>query len=223
MSKNKTNVPTEDTKVTTAESSAPRVESVGTEEPKVVKHVEAPSPTPVPLPKDSKLQEAVRDLTKSKVVAKKPADVVADLLKEVPPSYQYPILRTFEYIERMDPSKAENEQVGVLEQTVLFRNITTIINQDEYFQPLFTAMLRLFNTYSGERDVFHEYNCDRYMYAVTLNEDERRAFSNLTCMLRLFANPATRSTVARTTDHVRLLAYGLTEDGRNRVISYFNL
>lgn len=153
-----------------------------------------------------------------------PTELVADLLKDVPKAYCYPIIRVCDYIVRMNPRKAENREQGAVEQAALYHSITNIINnQEAHFTPLFTALLRLFNEYNGPRDVFHDFNSSRFMEIVSLNADDRKAFNNLVCFLKVFAEPKTRDTVKRTTDHARLLAYGLTEAGRNRVMTFLGL
>jgi hypothetical protein len=172
----------------------------------------------------TRMAAVVSGLTKNKEVAKTAKQIVGDLLSTVPPAYQFPITRLYDYVDRMDPSKRENEDVGAAEQVALYRSIVGIIDgPEEYFQPMFTALLRMFNAFSGPRDVFHDHNCSRYMQVVTLNADERKAFNNLVCFLKLMANPETRHVTARTTDHTRLLAYGLTDTGRNRVTSFLDL
>lgn len=172
----------------------------------------------------SRLATVVNNLIKTTTTAKTPKDVVGDLIVNVPPAYQFPITRLYDYIDRMNPSKRENDDVGAAEQVALYRSIINIMEgPEEYFQPLFTALLRLFNTFNGPRDVFHDHNCSRYMQLVTLNADERKSFNNLVCFLKLMANPETRHVTARTTDHTRLLAYGLTDTARNRVTSFLDL
>ena len=172
----------------------------------------------------TRMAAVVSSLTKNKEVTKTARQVVGDLLATVPPAYQFPITRLYDYVDRMDPSKRENEDIGAGEQVALYRSIIGIIEgPEEYFQPMFTALLRLFNAFNGPRDVFHDYNSSRYMQVVTLNADERKAFNYLVCFLKLMANPETRHVTARTTDHTRLLSYGLTDTGRNRVTSFLDL
>lgn len=207
-------------------NSAPKVINTGTRDVNTIPVASATKPKVgiASVNTGSRMASMVSNLTKDNVVAKKPEQVVGDLLDSVPPAYRYPLTRIYDYIERMDPSKRENEEMGSGEQVALYRSIVNIIDgKEEYFQPMFTALLRLFNTYNGPRQVFHDYNCSRYMQVVTLNTDERKAFNNLICFLKLMANPENRHVVARTTDHTRLLAYGLTDTGRNRVVSFLDL
>lgn len=211
-------------------SSAPRVINTGI---KAAEPVSAPkvinngaSPARSIANSNTLLGNVVAQLNKKSapVTTKDPSEVVGDLLDHVPTAYRYPITRIYEYIKVMDPSKRENIKTGINEQSALYHSIVNIINgPEEYFEPMFKALLRLFATYSTAGGVFHEFNCSRYMQEVNMNSDERKAFNNLTCFLRLMCNPNTRKIVSRTTDHVRLLSYGLTDSGRSRVTSFLEL
>lgn len=210
----------------TISSSAPTVIETGTRDVNSIPVASATKPKAgiASVSTGPRMASLVNSLTKDKEHVKTPQSVVGDLLDAVPPAYRFPITRLYDYIQRMDPSKRENEEQGAGEQVALYHSIVNIIDGSEmYFQPLFTALLRLFNAFNGPRQVFHDFNCSRYMQIVTLNADERKAFNNLVCFLKLMANPETRHITARTTDHTRLLAYGITDTGRNRVVSFLDL
>lgn len=211
---------------TTVIASAPRVINIGVEDVNTIPVAKSTKPVPSVsgVNPNTRLGSVVSSLTKKdKVVATSPKDLVADLLSDVPEAYQYPITRLFAYIDKMNPKRPESEKVGSIEQVALYHSIINIINNEKYFEPLFTALLRLFNNYSTPADVFHEYNASRFIQSVPLNVEERRAFNNLVCFLRLMANPKTRAINTRTMDHSRLLSHGLSEEGRNRVVAFMQL
>ena len=149
---------------------------------------------------------------------------LSDLLAKIPAANQYQLLRIQQYIKDMNPLIPVDFRRGAAHQVGLYRAIQNIINeQAEYFQPLFTGVLRLIDRNSGERDVFHEYNVFRFLPDVELNADDRKAFTNIVSMLKTIANVKTREKSLRMLDHDRMLSYGLTASGRDRVLAYLGL
>lgn len=149
---------------------------------------------------------------------------LSDLLAKIPAANQYQLLRIQQYIKDMNPLIPVDFRRGAAHQVGLYRAIQNIINeQAEYFQPLFTGVLRLIDRNSGERDVFHEYNVFRFLPDVELNADDRKAFTNIVSMLKTIANVKTREKSLRMLDHDRVLSYGLTASGRDRVLAYLGL
>ncbi|WP_233874726.1 hypothetical protein [Paraburkholderia adhaesiva] len=54
-----------------------------------------------------------------------------------------------------------------------------------------------------------------------LSKNQRRGFEKIITLLKTLADPKTRPVALRQVDFERLLQYGLTEQGRNRLAAYF--
>lgn len=155
-----------------------------------------------------------------------PADKndISDLLSKIPAASQYQLLRVQQYIKDMNPLIPVDYRNGAAHQVGLYRALQNIINeQGDNFQAMFTGVLRLIDRNSGEREVFHEYNVFRFLPDVELNADDRRAFTNIISLLKSIANAQTRQKALKMMDHDRMLAYGLTASGRDRVLAYLGL
>lgn len=148
-------------------------------------------------------------------------DQLAVILKDVPPAHQIDINRIMIYIDRMAPKRAVDQKVGCAEQVALYKSIQTIINrQEEYFTPLFSALLFLFKSeMNGSLGDRHRM---RFMDNVTLHAGDRKAFAKLTQMLALLADPKSRTLAMKQINMERALEDGLTPEGRNRVLHYFS-
>lgn len=149
-------------------------------------------------------------------------DQLEVILKNVPAAHQIEINRILMYIGRMAPTRPVDQKVALTEQVALYRAIQNIINrQDTYFTQLFTAALFLFKEESdgalGDR-----YRM-RFMDNVILHAGDRKAFANITQMMHILADPASREITLKQVNMERALENGLTEEGRTRVLNYFNV
>jgi hypothetical protein len=62
----------------------------------------------------------------------------------------------------------------------------------------------------------------RFMDNVALHTGDRKAFATLTQTLSILADPKSRALAMSQVNMERALENGLTADGRNRVLNYFN-
>lgn len=149
-------------------------------------------------------------------------DQLEKILKNVPAAHQIEINRILMYIGRMGPDRLIDLKAALIEQVALYRAIQNIINrQDAYFTQLFTAVLFLFKEeYKGA--LGDRYRM-RYMDNVALSEGDRKAFANITQMLLILADPKSREIALKQVNMERALENGLTEEGRMRVLNYFNM
>lgn len=146
---------------------------------------------------------------------------LASILKNVPPANQIDINRIQIYIEKMAPRRPIDAKVGVAEQVALYRSIQNIINrQEDYFTQLFSALLFLFKTEGATGALSDRYRM-RFMENVTLPVGDRKAFANITAMLHILADPASRAIAMKQVNLERALENGLTAEGRDRVLNYF--
>ncbi len=143
------------------------------------------------------------------------------ILKSVPPAYQIDINRVLVYLEKMAPKRPVLQAVGAKEQLGLYKAIQNIINrQDQYFTQLFSALLFIFK--SEMKGALGDRYRLRFLESVELPTGDRKAFNNLTHLLYVAADPATRQKALETVNMERALENGLTAEGRDRVLRFFN-
>lgn len=147
---------------------------------------------------------------------------LARVLKEVPAAHQIEINRIKQYVLDMDPKRPIDGVKGAANQAAFYRMVQGIINrQEQYFTPLFTALLKIIK--ANSKDVFHEYNRHRFMEEVALSASDRQALLNLTSLLCLIADPKGRAVALRSIDVTKALQNGLTAQGVQRVMNYLNV
>lgn len=126
------------------------------------------------------------------------------------------------YMEAMHPTRPMSAQEGARHQVGLYRALMTAINQlDADFQLVFGTMLQLL--IHGADSVFHDSNAYRFTETIQLPESDRKTFVTLLTFLKNMAEPAGRAVVAAQTDLNRVLGQGITDQGRQRVLAFFNL
>jgi hypothetical protein len=145
---------------------------------------------------------------------------VAKALRPVPEAFRLPIVALKDYFKEMAPGKPVDPGRGGVLSTQLLRTITNVINRnEEHFQPLFTALLRLFEAHAdgalGEAYVF------RFVPHMQASDDERRAFTQLVNLIKVLGPAQGRKEAMKQVDIPRSLRYSLTDAGRDRVMNYF--
>ncbi len=141
------------------------------------------------------------------------------ILEKVPGANQSEIIRIRQYCVAMAPGRAISEEAGAQQQVALYRSLQIIINrQTAYFTPLFTAVLKIFQSESN--GALADTHRNRFESHVVLSREDRKAFRNITHLLSVVADPKGRALALRTINLEAALANGLTEEGRNRVINH---
>lgn len=126
-----------------------------------------------------------------------------------------------QYMQDMGPAMTQTTESGARHQVVLFRAIRTIIDYShDDFQLAFATLLRLFD--ENKDGVFHERYVFRFMESVVLNQDERRAFERILNLIKLAAASAGRKEAVNQINFQKTLQYVFTEEGRQRVLAFFN-
>lgn len=146
---------------------------------------------------------------------------VQRILKDVPPTNHFPVLAVVEYCEKADLKRSNDAKTLAHMNVGLWRNITNLINrQEEHFDPLFTALLRIFHLES--KNAMAEIAINRGIEHMALSKQELAGYMNITTLLRLVADPKSRKQVIKTGVNVpAALRNGLTQEGIARVIAYF--
>lgn len=144
------------------------------------------------------------------------------ILRDVPEAHRIDVTRVLIYIERMAPKRPVDVKTGTTEQAALYRSIQNIINRQEaYFRPLFTALLAIFK--SESQGALGDRYRNRFMDNIVLGVGDRKAFTSLTHVLFLTADPKSREVALRQLNLEAALQNGLTEQGRQRVLEYFGV
>lgn len=185
--------------------------------------VQAPAPAPAP-------QVQVKETAAPKAEAKAAPNAfeitgiaaVDRLLKDVPAARLAPIHRLVEYAAAMAPKKPISAEDGARQQAALFKTLQNVINrEDEYFRPLFAAILAFADAHKA--GAFHETHVFRFMEFVVLPENERKAFQRLLNLAKVGAAKEGRAQAMKQVNFTDSLRYGLTDDGRQRVLDFFNV
>jgi hypothetical protein len=126
-----------------------------------------------------------------------------------------------DYMEAMAPRAPITVSAGSRQQVVLYRMITRMINTlDEDFNLVFTTFLRLFSEHAD--GVFSETHVFRFMEHIALGSDEIKTFQRLLNLFKNVADPKGRAAGLKMTDFSKTLEFGITDEGRSRILGYFN-
>lgn len=199
-----------------------------------------PTPAPVPAPQAVVVRPTPTPAVPKPTVAEASADKVvveeatvassgknelkeqlAKILKSVPDAYHSDIFRIQTYVERMEPNRPITVPAGAKEQVALYRAIQNIINrQDKYFTQLFTAALAIFKA-EMKGALGDKYRL-RFLESVELSVGDRKAFQYITHLMFVTADPKSRAMAISTVNIAKALENGLTAEGRDRVLKYYN-
>lgn len=148
-------------------------------------------------------------------------DEVQRILKDVPPTNHFTVLAIVEYCKKASLKNSNDVKTLASMNVGLWRNITNLINkQDEYFDPLFTALLRVFHLES--KNAMAEIAINRGIEHMALSKQDLAGYMKITTLLRLVADPKSRQQVIKTAVNVpAALRNGLTQEGAARVVAYF--
>ena len=144
------------------------------------------------------------------------------LLKNVPATNQTGILRIMDYIAAMHPKRPMDEKSGARAQAMLYKVLQNTINrEDEHFRAIFSAILMLFEV--EPTGVFKEVNLFRFMDQVELTQSDRKAFERILNLIKVMGPKEGRAQAVKQVSFDNSLRFGLTEQGRQRVLDFFNV
>lgn len=126
-----------------------------------------------------------------------------------------------QYIDAMKPGKIVDPTEGARQQVVLYRTLQNVINGEQLnFKLLFATVLKIIDENSAT--VFSGTHIFRFIDQVVLNAEDRQAFLRIVNLLMTGAAVEGRQAAMRHVDFQRSLQYGVTEEGRVRIHSFFN-
>ena len=125
------------------------------------------------------------------------------------------------YADQMAPRKPVTDAKIVEQQRLLYEALTKTINDSgDDFEALMKFVLAFFEQHKA--GVFHDIRIFRGMDNLPLSTEDRAAFQRLVNLFKLVANPQSRGIALKQVDLVASLQYGVTENGRNRVMGFFH-
>lgn len=126
------------------------------------------------------------------------------------------------YVVDMDPSRAQTETSGGMSQIKLYRAIQYVCDQaPSDFQLFFATFLRIIYESRAANGAFYPQYLFRFMPSVNLGPDDRRAFQNLMHVFGTLCDTTTRAQAIKQIDFNQAFKLGLSDAGRQRLISFF--
>lgn len=125
------------------------------------------------------------------------------------------------YMKNMAPGKPMDGDVGAAHQNQLWSLLANTINSapEQEFRKLWSIILAFFNEYKN--GVFHDRYIFRFSEYWRYNSDDLAGLQRILNVIKLTADPAERNAGLRQVDLNRSLEFGFTEEGRQRILSYY--
>lgn len=146
------------------------------------------------------------------------------LLKDFPPAKLAPFEQIKQYIAAMSPGQMVEELTGKRHQKALFGALGQILNDtdaDGSYNKSLTALLKVFDL--AKAGAFHETHVYRFMDSVELREEQIKSFQRWINLLTVTASVKGRAQALRQIDFDKALQYGLSEQARQRIRSFYNI
>lgn len=197
-----------------AESVVKTVSEVVVEEPT---QEQAPAPVQESTPAESvKVEEPTQA-----VVEANPFQTQIEKITEGDSSLQILSARLQEYVNKMSPGIPVSDNSGALANLGLLKTITSVADSfdPKLFNKAWSIVLAYFDEYSD--GVFSDRYAYRFPQAWGFGEDSLKAYQNLVDLCRHTANPNSRKAALKQIDFNKSLEYGITEEGRSKIVSYY--
>lgn len=126
------------------------------------------------------------------------------------------------YVREMAPGKSQTPESIQRQQVNLNSALSGAINRlDGEFKAVWGGILRL--AHEHRDGVFHDRYVFRQLQNAPLNPTQRAFFERTMNMIKLTADPQGRKAGLKQFDKDRTMQHGMTEGGRNRLLSFYNL
>jgi hypothetical protein len=126
------------------------------------------------------------------------------------------------YVREMAPGKSQTPESMQRQQVNLNSALSGAINRlDGEFKAVWGGILRL--AHEHRDGVFHDRYVYRQLQNAPLNPTQRAFFERTMNMIKLTADPQGRKAGLKQFDKDRTMQHGMTEAGRNRLLSFYNL
>ena len=133
----------------------------------------------------------------------------------------YIVLELDSYAQVMEPGKEVSGKEGARQQLRLFRIIERVFNRVENkdFKPCMDALIGFFHEHAN--DVTGDQHLYRFAAEWTAEAEEFTAFTRFVSLLSMTADPKSRELLVKNLSFEYYLEFGLTENGRQRVLAYY--
>ena len=129
-----------------------------------------------------------------------------------------------EYMEAMKPGKAMTSIEGAKRQAKLYYAIRNIIEHSgDAFNVAFTALLKIVEKNDHPGGVFYDTYVMRFVENLALTTNDIHAFRRIINLLKILAPVKGRAEAAKQVSFTKSLQFGLTDEGRQRILTYFNV
>ena len=147
---------------------------------------------------------------------------VERILEGVPAINRMQINGIVNYAKICDPARVISSAAIAQASVGLWHNLRLIIcNESEHFEQVFTAALKVFEL--AGKGAMGEVYLYRATDAMKLASEDLTAYCDVTTMMRVLAPVKSRQAVLATSLKLgRSLRNGLTQEGINRVVGYFD-
>lgn len=154
------------------------------------------------------------------------SDILQALLTRVRATQNTGVIITvqglFDYCHDMRPGAVLAPQEGARHQAALFRLIQSVLERSgKDFNIALTTLLRIIE--EGRSVAFHDKYVMRFMEDMTLNYDDQQAFGRLLHLFKTMAPVQSRKEAARQINFTKVLEYGVSQEARYRVQTFFNV
>lgn len=127
------------------------------------------------------------------------------------------------YLVEMKPGKMMDWEQGARYQVSLYRTLQLIINQTtDDFPRVFGTLLAVYHEFGIGRGALGPQHLFRFTGMINMTADDIKGFHSLNHLLVMLADPSERAANIKHIDFNVQLQHGLTEDGRRRILAYFN-
>lgn len=128
--------------------------------------------------------------------------------------------RLVRYSTNMAPRKPVTDAQVAQNQVALYRTIQETINTEAIdFKLAFENLMSWFE--ENKKGCCHETRVFRGFENIELSVNDRKGFMNLLNLLKVLSNPQTRRLGLKQVNLDTSLQFGVTQQGRNRVLAYF--
>lgn len=126
------------------------------------------------------------------------------------------------YVRDMAPGKTQTPESMQRQQVNLNSALSGAINRlDGEFKAVWGGILRL--AHEHRDGVFHDRYVYRQLQNAPMNPTQRAFFERTINMIKLTADPQSRKAGLKQFDKDRTMQHGMTEAGRNRLLSFYDL
>lgn len=129
------------------------------------------------------------------------------------------------YVEGMGKGTNVDDATGARYQYTLWSTIKNVINNytPKDFKDAWNLILAFYKNHSGDGDAFSPKRINRFAHAWHYPEEELTALQAINDLIMLTMDHTKRSGNLRLISFEKTLRVGFTEEGRQRVMTYYNV